>query len=130
MRNELDDKEKKLALLCNNIRVLSNNGRFDECKEIIYSSMSEFPDNPEPHNLLGIVLEKTGEHMKAMNHFRAAWALDPTYEPAITNLNTFGNMMSFGVLAYDLSDCENKRSEDVQIKYDEFGIGHVIRRRA
>ena len=122
-------KEKRLAFLCNSVRTLSNNGRFDECKDIIYSSMSEFPDNPEPHNLLGIVLEKTGEHMKAMSHFRAAWALDPTYEPAINNLNTFGNLMSFGALAYDLSDCSKKGDSDIQIQYDENGIGHVVRRR-
>ena len=41
---------------------------------------------PEPHNLMGILYEITGDDDKARKHYRAAYALDPTYTPACRNL--------------------------------------------
>ncbi|CAM4146757.1 hypothetical protein H9L01_01790 [Erysipelothrix inopinata] len=49
-------------------------------------SMADKPDSAIPHNLLGIVLLKHGLYNLAMNHFRAAVALDPTYTPANYNM--------------------------------------------
>ena len=43
-------------------------------------------DAPEPHNLLGILAEINGDDGKARKHYRAAYALDPTYKPACRNL--------------------------------------------
>lgn len=63
---------------------------FETCKALLYKSMQEYPDSPEPHNLLGILLEKEGLHASAMRHFRAAIDLDPTYLPAKENLISFG----------------------------------------
>ena len=115
--------------LCASVRRLSEAKRYDDCKNIITHAMMSYPNNPEPHNLYGIILEKTGYHMLAMNHFRAAWALDPTYEPAIANLNNLGNSISYGRLAFDNSDCSNGNDGDIAIEYDSFGVGHVVRRR-
>lgn len=44
------------------------------------------PDAPEPHNLLGILAELKGDDSVARKHYRAAYALDPTYKPACRNL--------------------------------------------
>ncbi|MEG0326996.1 MAG: tetratricopeptide repeat protein [Erysipelothrix sp.] len=52
----------------------------------ITTSMADNPDSAIPHNLLGIILVKNGHYDLAMNHFRAAVALDPTYTPANYNL--------------------------------------------
>ncbi len=41
---------------------------------------------PEPHNLLGIYFEMKGDDGTARKHYRAAYALDPTYKPACRNL--------------------------------------------
>lgn len=41
---------------------------------------------PEPHNLMGILCEITGDDDRARKHYRAAYALDPTYKPACRNL--------------------------------------------
>jgi Flp pilus assembly protein TadD len=41
---------------------------------------------PQPHNLLGILCELTGDDNTARKHYRAAYALDPTYKPACRNL--------------------------------------------
>ena len=43
-------------------------------------------DAPEPHNLLGIFYELTGDYQAARKHYRAAYALDPTYKPSCRNL--------------------------------------------
>lgn len=131
------DNENELTTLCNEIRNLSNNGEFDKCLNLIYLSMSRFPDAPEPHNLLGIILEKTGNHPLAMKHFRAAWALDPTYHPANQNLMILGSFEQHGEFAFDGSDCsekeEKKQREIVYVgrgtrtEYDRFGIGRLVK---
>lgn len=64
------------------IRRLIENGALVKAEEVAAKAMGEYPHSPEPHNLMGIVLEKENEHVEAMKHFRAAWALDPTYLPA------------------------------------------------
>jgi Flp pilus assembly protein TadD len=43
-------------------------------------------DAPEPHNLLGILNELTGDDNAARRHYRAAYALDSAYRPACRNL--------------------------------------------
>lgn len=43
-------------------------------------------DAPQPHNLLGILYELIGDNLTARKHYRAAYALDPTYKPACRNL--------------------------------------------
>ncbi len=43
-------------------------------------------DAPEPHNLLGILCEMKSDDNGARRHYRAAYALDPTYKPACRNL--------------------------------------------
>ena len=95
---------------------------------MICQAMGEFPNAPEPHNLLGIVMEKEGDHAGAMKHFRAAYALDPTYLPARQNLDHYGTFYSRGGCAYDESDCPQEAPSPYEIQYDEKGIGHAVRR--
>ena len=92
--------------LCNNVRLLYNKKSIDECKEMICEAMKNYPHSAVPHNLMGLVLQKTGHLPKAMNHFRAAWALEPTYLPARHNLEYFGaSFFKKGKIAFDESDC-------------------------
>jgi hypothetical protein len=115
--------------LCNQVRKLIDNREYESCYEIITEEMKKSPHAPEPHNLLGMLLEKEGDHILAMKHFRAAWALDPTYLPARHNLEVFGTFFSNGAGAYDEDDCpilEEKNTYTVE--YDEKKVGHVIRR--
>ncbi len=77
-----------------NIKKQIQKGRYEEARQKILALMIQEPDSPEPHNLLGILLEKEGEHVAAMKHFRAAWALDPSYEPARKNLESFAGEMT------------------------------------
>lgn len=116
-----------LKQLCVRVKTLVLDGQLDTCVELICKHMSLYPHAPEPHNLLGIVLEKMGDHVNGMKHFLAAWALDPTYEPANHNLNTFGTFFSSGRCAYDESDIpSSSKSLNFKIEYDEHGIGRVV----
>lgn len=53
---------------------------------LIIEAMGINPDAPQPHNLLGIWYESNADGDLARRHYRAAYALDPTYKPACKNL--------------------------------------------
>ena len=116
----------ELACLCASVRAFVIEGAYESCMEPICQAMEHYPHAPEPHNLLGIVLEKMGDHLTAMKHFRAAWALDPTYRPANHNLNTYGTFFSRGKCAFDESDVPPDPPSNIEIEYDERGVGHVV----
>ena len=69
--------DKGLAELCSYIKKSIMSRKYDhaECALRIAKAMESYPDAAEPHNLLGILLEESGDHCGAMRHFRAAWAL-------------------------------------------------------
>ena len=69
--------------LCNSARTYIMAGNYESGMELICQYMEQYPHAPQPHNLLGIVMEKTGKHHAAMKHFKAALALDPEYLPVI-----------------------------------------------
>ena len=51
--------------------------KFEQCQKEIETTMAENPHCAIPHNLMWILLEKESNHVLAMKHFRAAYALDP-----------------------------------------------------
>ncbi len=100
-----NDEDRELQELTS---LIKNNYFSDDTlvyKKMIYETMSKFPHSPKPHNLIGLLLEKEGNHILAMKHFRAAYSLDPTYLPAERNLNKFGAISSFAKCAFDELDC-------------------------
>jgi len=58
-------------------------GNYSKAEENIKRAMLEKPHSSEAHNLYGI-LQSDGN--LARKHYRAAYALDPTYKPATRNL--------------------------------------------
>lgn len=118
----------ELNALCSKVRELVGTRDYQSCISIIVSAMSKYPHAPQPHNLLGVLLERQGDHLTAMKHFRAAWALDATYLPARQNLDCYGTFFSHGKCAFDESDCPEEKHDDYKIEYDAHGIGHVVRR--
>lgn len=105
MRQETRYKnEYSLKTLCNEVRNLINNGEYEACYDLIIEEMGKSPHAPEPHNLLGILLEKRRDHLLAMKHFRVASDLEPTYLPARHNLEIYGRFYSSGKIAFDESD--------------------------
>ncbi|WZL72027.1 response regulator [Clostridiaceae bacterium 35-E11] len=59
---------------------------YSKAEEFLRKAISMDVDAPEPHNLLGILYEYRKEIQGAQKHYRAALALDPTYEPSSKNL--------------------------------------------
>lgn len=118
----------ELDRLCASVRAFVIDGAFESCMEPICRAMENFPHAPQPHNLMGIVLEKTGDHAAAMKHFRAAWALNPAYKPANHNLYTYGTFYAGGKCAFDESDLPSKTKRAMEIVYDERGVGRAVSR--
>lgn len=119
---------KELDRLCVSVRAFITEKEYDACLEPICKAMEHYPDAPHPHNLLGILLEKKGDHAGAMKHFRAAWALDPGYLPAKQNLENYGTFFSNGICAFDESDVLSAPPSKYEVVYDERGVGHMVRR--
>lgn len=75
--------------------------------------MYKYPYSPEPHNLLGILLEKEGKHVEAMKHFRAYLDLDPTYCSALRNIMVLDPCQpDKKIYAYDNENCDEKETEE------------------
>lgn len=92
VENLKDFDEMKNLSAC--VRGFIEDHKYKECEEMISYSMYLHPHNPEPHNLFGILMEKRGDHVMAMKHFRVSLDLDPTYKPAQVNLEVFGTFFA------------------------------------
>lgn len=98
--------EKELISTIEQVRELMHERKYEECEALISTAMFEYPHDAVPHNLMGLMLEYKGFHAEAMKHFRAAYALDPSYRPAKWNLDCFGGFTMPHPCAYFESDCE------------------------
>lgn len=101
----MSNQEIECKKICMRVRTLIDAHAYEQCYEIITEAMKKYPSAPQPHNLLGILLENQGNHLLAMKHFRAAWALDPTYLPARYNLEVYGTFFTTKQGAYDETEC-------------------------
>lgn len=75
-------------------KVEINKRNFDRAVELLQQATSLDTEKPEPFNLLGVIYELKNRHPEAMKMYRAALALDPTYQPASENLERAGKMSS------------------------------------
>lgn len=125
---EIITKCPELNNLCAQVRTMVAHKEYEQCESLIYKAMVRYPHAPQPHNLLGVLLEKEGNHSEAMRHFRAAWALDATYTPASENLKTYGTFYSSGKCAFDESDCMPAQPQRCAVAYDACRISRVARR--
>ena len=113
------------------IRALVAQRHFSEAEDEAAQAMTAAPHDAQPHNLMGIIAESRNDHVQAMKHFRAAWALDPTYRPARINMERYGSFSGqMPRPVYDETECAPEPAESrpaYRIEYDAKGIGHVIR---
>ena len=59
---------------------------YPRAEEQIKLAVLENPHSPAVHNLYGILEELLQNNDLARKHYRAAYALNPTYKPAVRNL--------------------------------------------
>lgn len=76
----------------------------EDAYPLIVEAIHIDPDAPQPHNLLGIWFELTGDGDKARKHYRAAYALDPTFKPACRNLERICTAFAYGRIPLDFGD--------------------------
>lgn len=99
-------KEKhEMRILCRKIKKLIIKKEFYQCEKSILTAMEKYPHSPIPHNLLGVILEYQGDSSNAIKHFRAAWALDPSYIPAKFNLEYYEDSLNRHHFAIDEREC-------------------------
>ncbi|MDD3362950.1 MAG: hypothetical protein PHW34_14890 [Hespellia sp.] len=91
-------------LLINEVKNDISRARYDEGENKVALAMQTNPHSAIPHNLMGILLEKEHDHTQAMKHFRAAYALDPAYVPARSNLEQCGRFYATGTCCYGNED--------------------------
>lgn len=130
MNNNNYKGDAELTELCNKVREFIGQKKYHESEYLIKNAMAKFPHAPQPHNLMGIQLESRCDHIAAMKHFRAAWALDPTYLPARININQFADIFCKNrKYAYAEEDCPKEQERDLyKTEYNENGIGHIVKR--
>lgn len=128
MIKTISDQEIECKEICMRVRTLMKDHAYEQCYKIITETMKKYPHAPHPHNLLGMLLENEGKHLLAMKHFRAAWALDPTYLPARYNLEVYGTFFIAKQGVYDESECPNLEETVYKLSYDKNNIGKLVRR--
>jgi len=83
---------------------------------------------PAAHNLLGVLAELGGETALAGKHYRAAYALEPSYKPAARNLDRITSIRyRMDNVAPDYGDGVETVEENngYIIEYDDKNIGRV-----
>lgn len=124
-------EQRAMHPLTAHIRALVAQRHFSEAEDEAAHAMAAAPHDAQPHNLMGIIAESRNDHVQAMKHFRAAWALDPTYRPARINMERYGSFSGqMPRPVYDETECAPSSAENrpaYRIEYDKHGIGHVIK---
>lgn len=124
-------EQRAMQPLTAHIRALVAQRHFSEAEDEAAHAMAAAPHDAQPHNLMGIIAESRNDHVQAMKHFRAAWALDPTYRPARINMERYGSFSGqMPRPVYDETECATSSAENrpaYRIEYDKHGIGHIIK---
>lgn len=93
-----------------------HNYKLEESYKTIIKALNANPSAPEPHNLLGIWYEFKGIDDLARKHYRAAYALDPTYKPASENLQRVCTIFASKTIPFDFGEDNLEKSEEDIIK--------------
>lgn len=108
-----------------------HNNEFEKSYKTIINAINLNPDAPEPHNLLGIWYEFKNNNDLARKHYRAAYALDPTYKPASENLERVCSFYSskkkqvnFGEELLENQEKEKQGKNKLKLLEVEIGSGY------
>jgi DNA-binding response OmpR family regulator len=83
---------------------------FDAAIEHLRKAIFLDPARPEAFNLLGALLEIQGDRIEAQKNYRTALSIDPSYEPAIKNLQRSTEWKTRGtIILGDVIQDKNKK---------------------
>ena len=101
-----------------------------QAEEKIKEAMIINPHLPHAHNLYGILEEYLQEYDLARKHYRAAYALDPTYKPSSRNLERISSF--YTCIYFSKIDFGEKPEEEEHglyvIIYDKNHVGHLCKK--
>jgi DNA-binding response OmpR family regulator len=88
MDREKIDEQRSLdyASLIELVKRSISGRHFEAAVEHVRKAISLDPGRPEAFNLLGALMEIQGERLEAQKNYRVALSLDPSYQPALENL--------------------------------------------
>jgi DNA-binding response OmpR family regulator len=111
-REKLD--EQKVADYGSSIELAKRsigNRHLDAAIEHVRKAIFLDPTRPEAFNLLGALTEIRGDRIEAQKNYRAALSLDPSYAPAIKNLErstSWGWKQATGIILEEKKEDSNK----------------------
>jgi len=85
---------------------------FVKALEMVKKAISLEPSRPEAFNFMGAILEIRGERLEAQKQYRAALALNSTYEPARKNLYRSTDWEPKGDIILENSSSKSDQSSD------------------
>ncbi|MDQ7784360.1 MAG: response regulator [Desulfomonilaceae bacterium] len=71
---------------------------FGAARDSVRNAIAADPAQPEAYNLLGALLEIKGAWVEAQKFYRAALDIDPTFKPALVNLERTTTRHKFGAI--------------------------------
>lgn len=86
--------------------------RFEEALAIARKAIAEDPSQPEGFNLIGAMTEIQGDWLGAEKFYRAALDLDPTYKPALMNLERVTSWFKSGEVRLGTEPEQDKQQKD------------------
>lgn len=98
-------EQEEVDSLIERVKSYIDDREFVEAYAEVANGMRLYPNLAVPHNLMGLIMEYTGNKMGAMKHYRAAFALDPSYTPARYNMERCGNLSPNYNFAFCERDC-------------------------
>ena len=85
-RENVSDLPKDYDSLMSAAKKKASKREFEEAIVLVKQAIGQNPNNAEAFNLLGELLEVTGDNLQAVKNYRVATDLDPAYKPAQKNL--------------------------------------------
>jgi len=76
-------------------------GRRSAAHCLLERAVSLDSSRPDAYNLLGAVAEIAGDMLQAQKYYRAALAIDPSYQPALKNLDRTVRLRRDGDIVLD-----------------------------
>lgn len=90
--------------------------KFDLADQTVRKSVAEDPAQPEAYNLLAALSEIRGDELAAQKFYRAALDIDPTFEPARSNLDRLTSWNKFGRIDLGQDKPDNPVKKDADEK--------------
>lgn len=85
-RENVSDLPKDYDSLISTAKHSASKRQFEEAITLVKQAIGVNPNNAEAFNMLGELLEVTGDKLQAIKNYRVATDLDPAYKPAQKNL--------------------------------------------